>query len=78
MANKKFPIFLHAGRGNGKGESSLQFSINSIMTSSGLKKAIASIAQSAERQTMDPKFGVTNPAISFILHLSFFQIFKTD
>ena len=52
MANKKFPIFLHAGRGNRKGERSLQLSITFIIRSFGLIKAIALIAQSAEQQTI--------------------------
>ena len=53
MANKKFPIFLHAGRGNGKRERSLQLSITFITISFGPVLATASIAQSAERQTVD-------------------------
>ena len=70
MANKKFPIFLHAGKGNRKGERLLQFCITFIKGSFGPGQAIASIAQSAERQTMDLRFGGTNPA----LHSFFFSV----
>ena len=61
MANKKFPIFLHAGRGNRKGERSLQLSITFMFRSFGLKNAIDLIAQSVKRQTMDLKVAGTNP-----------------
>ena len=53
MSRKIFLIFLHAGKGNGKGESSWQLSITFITLSFGLLLATASIAQSAERRTMD-------------------------
>ena len=67
MANKKFPIFLHAGRVKRKGERLSQFSITSIIKSFESKEVIASIAQSAERQTTDSKFGGTNPAMNFFI-----------
>ena len=51
MANKKFPILLHAGRGKRKGERSLQLSISYFIISFGYIQAMASIAQLAERQT---------------------------
>ena len=67
MANKKFPIFLHAGKGKRKRERSLQLSITFISISFGPKLATASIAQSTERQTMDLRFGGTNPALYTLL-----------
>ena len=51
MANKKFLIFLHAGRGNCKRERLLQLSITFFTISFGPVLATASIAQSAERQS---------------------------
>ena len=43
MANKKFPIFLNAEKGNGKGERSLQFSITVIIKSFGYVYVMALI-----------------------------------
>ena len=68
MVGKKFLIFLHAGKGNRKGERSLQLCITFINRTFRPNEAIASIAQSAERQTMDLRFSGTNPA----LHSFFF------
>ena len=71
MANKKFPIFLHAGRGNGKGQKSHQLSINFIIRCFCSVEAIASIAQSAERVTSNQKIRGTKPGVG----KNFFYVF---
>ena len=76
MANKKFPIFLHAGRVNRKREISWQFSIAFILRSFRTMRIFALIAQSAERQTKEPKVGGTSPTMNY--YILFFCIFLSS